>query len=129
MIYNLYRGPWVPKEKGCDLVLVSFHRRIKKPAGFVKRGPLGPQSTRLDRRWLVGKYIQIFTMLDRRWLVGKYIQIFTTKIARYYVHLYINKTAQVNMYNLYIITKQTGMGRVLPHFICGEATICTFFTG
>ena len=40
IIYNIYRGPWVPKEQERDLVLASCRRWIKKTNRVYKKGEL-----------------------------------------------------------------------------------------
>ena len=73
-MYILYRGPWVPKETGRDLVLHRC-RRIKNPTWVGKKGDLWVPSQRSRIAVRLGVNIYIFTNVD--WLVEIYTYITT----------------------------------------------------
>ena len=115
-------GPKGKRTQSCSCLDLS---KGKTPAGFVKRGPLGPQSTRLEHLMVnIYKYLQ-------GWIAGGLqvnIYIFTmwSQVLCTFVHKQTEQHRLICTICTYIYIR-TGMGCVLPHFICGEATLFTIF--
>ena len=85
----------------------------------VKRGTFGSPSHRAGHR--VALRVNICTYLQHTGCLKVNIYIFThaSQVYVQFVHNYNN--TRINYVHLYIVTKLTGVGRVLPQYIFGEA--------
>ena len=84
---------------------------------FDKRGPLGPQSMSLDTQLWRACNIYII-----------YSDIMPVPGTMYIMYIKEEGT-RVKFVHNYICTTQTGMGRVLPHFIYGEQHYLQYLHG